>query len=122
MPNRLTRFLIHWITISLSLWVASRVFSGIQFADASSLILAALVLGFVNAVVRPLLVILTLPLTLVTLGLFLLVLNALMLLLVSALVSGFTVSGFLTAFVASIFISIVSYIIGAILGVGTKSN
>jgi putative membrane protein len=121
MPNRFTRFLIHWIAISLSLWVASRVFSGIRFADAYALVIAALVLGFVNAIVRPLLVILTLPLTVLTLGLFLLVLNALMLMLVAWLVSGFVVSDFLTAFLASIFISIVSYVIGAILGIGAKA-
>lgn len=97
------------------MWAASRIFSGIRFADGASLALAALALGFVNAIVRPLLVILTLPLTVVTLGLFLLVLNALMLLLVSWLVSGFVVAGFGTALLASIFISFVSYVIGAIL-------
>lgn len=122
MPSSLTRFLLHWVVIALSLWVASQVFSGIRFADPSALIIAALALGFVNAIVRPVLVILTLPLTLLTLGLFLLVLNALMLLLVSWLVHGFTISDFVTAFLASIFISIVSYIIGAILGVGVKAK
>ncbi len=116
MPNGLARFLLHWAITSVSLWVASEVFSGIHFADASSLAASALLLGFANAVVRPLLIILTLPLTVVTLGLFLLVVNALMLLLVSWLVSGFTVASFGTAFVASIFISILSYAIGALLG------
>jgi putative membrane protein len=120
MPNKLARFVLHWLVISLSLWVASRVFSGIHFADASSLIISALVLGFINAIVRPVLVLLTLPLTVVTLGVFLLVINAVMLLLVSALVSGFTISSFGTAFLASIFISITSYLIGAVLGVGTR--
>jgi putative membrane protein len=122
MPNSLARFLLHWAVTALSLWVASQVFSGIRFADATSLVIAALVLGFVNAIVRPVLVVLTLPLTLLTLGLFLLVLNALMLRLVSWLVSGFTISDFLTALLASIFISIVSYVIGAVLGVGAKAR
>jgi putative membrane protein len=122
MPSRFARFLIHWIATSLSLWVASLVFSGIRFADAATLVVAALVLGLVNAVVRPLLVILTLPLTLLTLGLFLLVLNAFMLMLVSWLVSGFVVAGFLTALLASIFISIVSYLIGALLSSGTAAG
>ncbi|HXY05825.1 MAG TPA: phage holin family protein [Burkholderiaceae bacterium] len=120
MPNKLVRFLLHWLVTSLSLWVASRVFSGIHFADASSLIISALVLGFANAIVRPLLIILTLPLTLLTLGLFLLVINAAVLMLVSALVSGFTISSFGTAFLASIFIAITSYLIGAVLGAGAR--
>ena len=117
MFENLTPFLLHWAITSLSLWVASYVFSGIKFADASSLIISALLLGLANALVRPLLVLLTLPLTLLTLGFFLLVINALMILLVSAMVKGFTVSGFWTAFFASIFISILSFVMsGFIVG------
>ncbi len=112
MLDNLMPFLLHWGVTSLSLWVASYVFSGIRFADTPSLIISALLLGFANAIVKPLLVILTLPLTLVTLGFFLLVINALMLLLVSSLVRGFTISGFWTAFFASIFIAILSFLIG----------
>jgi len=110
-PN-LMYFLLQWIITSLSLWAASYVFSGIKFANLSSLIISALLLGFANAIVRPLLIILTLPLTVLTLGLFLLVINALMIMLVSSLVDGFTVSGFWTAFFASIFISVFSFFIG----------
>lgn len=109
----MTPFLLHWGIMSLSLWVASHVFSGIRFATPSSLIVSALLLGFANAIVKPLLVILTLPLTLVTFGLFLLVINALMILLVSSFVRGFTVSGFWTAFFASIFISVLGFLIGS---------
>ena len=116
MLNNLTPFLLHWGITSLSLWVASYVFSGIRFVDTPSLVISALLLGFANAIVRPVLVILTLPLTLVTLGFFLLVINALMLMLVSHLVRGFTVSGFWTAFFASIFITLLGFIIGLILG------
>ncbi len=112
MLDNLMPFLLHWGVMSLSLWAASYVFSGIRFADTPSLIISALLLGFANAIVKPLLVILTLPLTLVTLGFFLLVINALMLLLVSSLVRGFTISGFWTAFFASIFIAILSFLIG----------
>jgi putative membrane protein len=118
--NGLARFCIHLIAIAVTLWLASRVFAGIRFSDTQTLIIAAVVLGFVNALVRPVLVLLTLPLTILTLGLFLLVLNALMLLLVARLVSGFTVADFLTAFLASIFISVVSYVIGGILRIGVK--
>ena len=64
----MTDFLIHWAIMSLSLWVASYVFNGIKFSNQSSLLISALMLGFVNAVIRPVLLILTLPLTLVTLG------------------------------------------------------
>ncbi len=118
MPAFLPRFLLHWAIMSLSLWVASQVFSGLHFSDTSSLIVSALLLGLANAVVRPLLVILTLPLTVVTLGLFLLVINALVLLLVSTLVQGFGISGFWTAFFASMFISVLNYVIGTLLGDG----
>lgn len=112
MLDHLLPFLLHWAITSLSLWAASHVFKGIRFADARALIVSALLLGFANAIVRPLLIILTFPLTLLTLGLFLLVINALMLLLVSALVHGFTISGFWTAFFASLFIAVLSFAIG----------
>jgi len=105
MNPQLYDFIIHWGIMSLSLWVASYVFSGLQFSSKSSLLVSALMLGFVNAILKPLLILLTLPLTFLTLGLFLLVINALMIQLVAALVKGFTVSGFWTAFFASIFIA-----------------
>ena len=107
----MTDFLIHWAIMSLSLWVASALFSGIKFSNKSSLLISALVLGFVNAVLRPILLILTFPLTLVTLGLFVLVVNALMIMLVAKLVNGFKLSGFWTAFFVSIFIALFSLFI-----------
>lgn len=111
MANELLPFLMHWAITSMALWVASHVFRGIHFADFASLLVAALLLGFANAVVRPLFIVLTLPLTLLSFGLFLLVINALMILLVSALVKGFHVSSFWTAFFASIFIAIISLLL-----------
>lgn len=122
MLANLMPFLLHWGVTSLSLWVASHVFSGIRFAEPSSLIVSALLLGFANALVRPLLVILTLPLTLVTLGFFLLVINALVLLLVASLVRGFTISGFWTAFFASIFIAVLSFMIDLFLADGGSTS
>jgi len=113
MSDYLPSFVITWAITALSLWVASYLFRGIKFEGAGSIIIAALLLGFANAIVRPLLIILTLPLTLLTFGLFLLVINALMIMLVSALVRGFSVSGFWTALFASIFISILSFFISA---------
>ena len=87
MYSALVNFILHWAIMSLSLWVASYLFRGLTFDNRSSLLVSALVLGFVNAVLRPVLFFLTLPLTLLTLGLFALVLNALMLMLVAAMVT-----------------------------------
>lgn len=106
MNPQLYDFLVHWGIMSLSLWVASYLFNGLSFSSKSSLLIAALMLGFANAILRPILIVLTLPLTLLSFGLFLLVINALMIMLVSAIVKGFKVSGFWTAFFASIFIAI----------------
>lgn len=111
MSAHLPDFLIHWAMMSLSLWVASYLFKGIKFSNKSSLLISALVLGFVNAVLRPILLILTFPLTIVTLGLFVLVVNALMIMLVAKLINGFKLSGFWTAFFVSIFIALFSLFI-----------
>ena len=116
MLHNLVPFLLHWAITALSLWVASHIFSGLKFDSTTSLVVAALLLGFANAIVKPLLIVLTLPLTLLTFGLFLLVINALVLLLVAWLVRGFRLSGFWTAFFASIFISLLSIAIGALFG------
>src|SRR6266542_1862109 len=113
MTESLTAFLLHWAITAVSLWVASLIFKGLKFENASSLVLSALLLGFANAILRPVLIVLTFPLTLVTFGLFLLVINALMILLVAKLVKGFKVSSFWTAFFASIFISMLGLVIGA---------
>ncbi|WP_291010535.1 phage holin family protein [Hydrogenophaga sp.] len=119
MLANLTPFLLHWGITALSLWVASHMFKGIRFSSTGALVVAALLLGLANAVVRPLLVLLTLPLTVLTFGLFLLVINALMLLLVAKLVEGFKVEGFWTAFWASLFITLLSVVLGAFVLGGT---
>ncbi len=113
MLDNLTPFLLHWAITAFSLWVASHLFKGIRFADTSSLVVSALLLGFANAIVKPLLIVLTLPLTLITFGLFLLVINALVILGVAYLVKGFSVTGFWTALFASLFISVFSLVLGA---------
>ena len=115
MLDHLPPFLLQWTITALSLWISSHVFAGLRFESKSALVIAALLLGFANAIVRPLLILLTFPLTLVTLGLFLLVINALMLMLVAWLVKGFTISGFWTAFFAAIFISLLSFLFGTFL-------
>lgn len=119
MLANLTPFLLHWAITALSLWVASHLFKGISFSDTSALVVSALLLGLANAIVKPLLVVLTLPLTLLTFGLFLLVINALVLQLVAKLVSGFKLAGFWTAFWASIFIAVLSFVLGSFVLVGT---
>lgn len=113
MLTNLTPFLLHWAITALSLWVASHLFKGMRFATTGALVVSALLLGLANAVVRPLLVVLTLPLTLLTFGLFLLVINALMLMLVARLVNGFRLAGFWTALWASLFIALLSLVLGA---------
>lgn len=112
MMDNLIAFLAHWGITALSLWVASFIFHGVTFSDRRSLFIAALLLGLSNAIIRPVIILLTIPLTVLTFGFFLLVINALMLLLVSSVVRGFRVSGFWTAFFASIFISILSFLVG----------
>jgi putative membrane protein len=118
LPN-LTPFLIHWAILAFALWVVSHMFKGMRFDGAGALVVAALLLGLANAVVRPLLVVLTLPLTLLTFGLFLLVINALVLMLVAKLVSGFHLDGFWTAFWASLVMSLLSLVLGVFLLGGT---
>jgi len=122
MLHNLAPFLIHWAITALSLWVASLIFKGLSFESTGALVISALLLGLANAIVKPLLIVLTLPLTLVTFGLFLLVINALMILLVAALVRGFRVSGFWTALFASLFVSVLSVLIGAFVTSGDPAT
>lgn len=118
--HTLTQFLLNWGLMTLALWVASYVFRGISFQDRQALVISALLLGLANAVVRPLIVLFTLPLTLLTFGLFLLVINAFMILFVAYMVKGFRVSGFWTAFFASIFISIFNFFVDLVLFPGNE--
>lgn len=112
MTNNIIEFLVHWGITALSLWVAGFIFHGISFANRQSLLISALLLGLANAIIRPLVILLTIPLTIFTFGFFLLVINAMMMLLVSSVVPGFKVSGFWTAFFASIFIAVLSFFVG----------
>ena len=112
----LVRFLIFWGVNTLSLWVADDLFDGIAFESARALFIAGLMLGLVNTFLKPLLLILTLPLTILTLGFFVLVLNALMLLLVAWLVPGFVVAGFWSGFFVALFVSLFSFIVNSLIG------
>lgn len=104
------RFLLRVVIVALGLWLATELVSGIRIATPGTLILAALVLGICNALVRPILVVLTLPITVVTLGLFLLVVNAAVFALVAALVPGFTVAGFIPALLGSLVVGVTGWI------------
>jgi len=96
-----------------AIFIAAYLVPGLEVRSLTTVLVAGLVLGLVNAVVRPVLVILTLPFTLVTLGLFLLVLNAFCLWLTSVVVPGFTVDGFWAAFLGALIVSLVSWILTA---------
>jgi len=106
----MTSFILRALIAALGLWLATEWVSGIHVASATTLILAALLLGVVNAIVKPVAIILTLPLTLVTLGLFLLVVNAAMLGLVAAFLPGMQIAGFWPALWAALLVSVVSFI------------
>ncbi|WP_394762994.1 phage holin family protein [Phenylobacterium sp.] len=111
----LTKLIVRVIFGALGLWVASKLVAGITVSGPTALVLAALLLGVVNAIVRPVIVILTLPLTLVTLGLFLLIVNAGMILLVSMVVPGFHVHGLIAGVLAAVITGVSSWIGGMIL-------
>ncbi len=109
-------FLIRGLITALGLWIASALLPGVHSGGILAIVGAGLVLGIVNAVVRPILVILTLPITIVTLGLFLLVINALMVALVGRMMHGFQVDGFLWAVLTAIIVSFVSWSGNAFIG------
>lgn len=110
------RFLFRLLINVVAILVIAYIAPGLITVDGFfSALIAAVLLGIVNTIIRPILVILTFPLTLLTFGLFLLVINALMLWLVSALLSGFQVNGFWGALFGSILISIVSWVLSKFL-------
>ena len=106
-------FVFRWIATTVAVMVAASIIHGIRYDNAGSLIAAALLLGILNAFVRPVLLILSAPLILLTLGFFVLVVNSLMLLIVPSIVGGFHVDRFWSAFWGAIVISIVSWILSA---------
>ncbi len=109
------KFLVRAIFAALGLWVASAVVPGVRVAGVGSLIAAAVLLGIVNALVRPVVVLLTLPVTVLTLGLFLLVVNAAMIGLVGLLLGGFQVNGLLAGIGAAIVTGVASWIGGLLM-------
>jgi putative membrane protein len=105
-------FLAHWLVTAISLVVADWALDGVHVGSGLSLAVAAFVLGLVNALIRPLILVLTLPLTVLTLGLFYLVVNGIAFALAAALVPGFTVASFGSAVAGALIVSLVSWFIG----------
>lgn len=105
----LVRLVLRTLVGMAGLWLARKFVPGIHFADTQSLVIAALLLGVVNAIVRPVVFFFTLPLTLVTLGLFLLVVNAGMIGLTAWLMDGFTVGGFWPAIFGALVVGVTSW-------------
>jgi putative membrane protein len=103
-------FLLRGLVAALGLWAATAILDGITIDTPTTLVLAGLLLGIVNAIVRPFALLLSLPALLVTLGLFLLVINAAMLGLVALMLSGFRIDGFWTAVGGSLIVSVVSWV------------
>ena len=109
-------FLVRMAISAFALWVASAIVPGMTIVGTPTLLAAALLLGIVNAVLRPLALLLTLPFTILTLGLFILVVNAAMLGLVAALLDGMTLSGFGAALLGSLVVSFVSAVVSWTIG------
>jgi putative membrane protein len=109
------RILLVWILNAIALWLVTLIVPGVQVQDELSAFIAAVVLGLVNALVKPVLIILTLPITVLTLGLFLLVLNALLFWGVGALLPGFNVDGFWWAMLGALIYSLLTWAMSSLL-------
>ncbi|PZU73397.1 phage holin family protein [Brevundimonas sp.] len=112
------RFIIQALVTMAGLWLSAQVVPGVDFTNTGSLIAAAIILGVVNAIVRPIMVVLTFPITVVTLGLFLLVVNAAMIGLTAMFLGGFVVDGLWAGIGAAIVTGVVSWLAGAFIGGG----
>ncbi|MCW5636823.1 MAG: phage holin family protein [Rubrivivax sp.] len=107
------KLIARWLLLAAALLLVAHVYSGVTVASFGSALLAALVIGLFNTLVRPLLVLLTLPVTLLTLGLFLFVINALMFWAAASLLQGFNVAGFTAALIGSLLYSLCGVVIDA---------
>ncbi|MEJ1128946.1 phage holin family protein [Variovorax sp. CCNWLW225] len=110
------RIIIKWLLSAVALLAVAYLYSGVQVNSFGSALIAAAVIGLLNMIVRPVLVVLTLPVTIVTLGLFLFVINALLFWAASGLLGGFQVSGFVAALIGSLIYSLLGLVIEAALG------
>jgi putative membrane protein len=109
------QLLLRWILNALALLLVAYVVPGVHVAGFYAALIAALVLGIVNALIRPLLILLTLPITIVTLGLFTFVINALLLWSVSSMVKGFAIDGFVPALLGALVLWVMSWLTNSLL-------
>ncbi len=109
----MTAFLIRWLVTTIAVFAAEKLIPGIHCNSAGALVGASLLLGIINAFVRPILLLLSIPFIIVTMGFFILVVNALMLMFVAQVIPSFAVDGFWNAFFGSIVISFVSWILSS---------
>jgi putative membrane protein len=118
MKSPFLQLLVRWLVLALGVMIATKIVPGIAVDDSRTLLVVVLLLSFFNAILKPLLVLFTLPFILVTMGLGVIVINALLFLLVGRLVNGFHVDGFWAALLGSIVVSVTTLLVSAF----TKSN
>jgi putative membrane protein len=116
MNSRLVQMLAHWLMLALGVMLATRLIPGIRCDSPGTLIVVAIVLSLCNSILRPLLVLFTLPFILLSLGLGMIVINAILFLLVGRLVDGFYVAGFWSAVGGSLVVSATNFIVHRLLG------
>ncbi|HEU0112485.1 MAG TPA: phage holin family protein [Flavisolibacter sp.] len=109
-------FIIKVLITAVAVYLAAYLLPGVTITDVKTTIIVALVLALLNTFIKPILVILTIPITILTLGLFLLIINALMVKWAASLVDGFTVDGWWSALLVSLIVTIVSYILNGLIG------
>jgi putative membrane protein len=114
------RMLVNWLLSAVAVWIVSKIVPGIVVNGPAAALIAAIAIGLVNATLGVVLKVVTFPLTILTLGVFWLVINALMLKMASALVPGFEVHGFGAAFLGAILLSVVNMVLRAVAGTSRK--
>lgn len=107
-------FFLRWLFNAIAIYLTTRIIQGLQIPDFTTALIAALVLGIVNAFIRPIVLLLTLPINLLTLGLFTLIVNTLMLYLVAAVVRSFIITNFWSALIGALLIAIISTLLSHI--------
>jgi putative membrane protein len=107
-------FLLQWLVSGLAIIITAYLLPGVRITGFFAALVTALVLGLINAFIRPVLILLTLPLNILTLGLFTLVINALLIMLAAAVVPGFSVQGFWWALLFGLVLAVINYALGAL--------